>query len=256
MNQIAASFHRTIREFLREKAALFWTIAWPIVWVLISTLTFIRGVPEAQLPYAKGDITISMMTFALMMAGMANLPGSIADDRSSGMLAKLISMPVSPARDFAGRVLALAAFSALAAGAVIAVGVALGARFALLARDAPLAIGLIILIICTAAGLGLIIGTLVKRTQGAIMTGVSLSVVTAAISGIYAPYDMLPAPLQAFARVYPTSSATTLTKYFMLGKEMAPYPATLSQITLTTALSLVILAIGISLYSRLAWKLE
>jgi len=257
LSQITASFSRTLKEFLREKAVLFWTIAWPIIWVLIGSFSFTGSVPPEVVPYIRGSITISMMVFALMMAGIANLPSSITQDREKGMLSKLMSMPINPRNDFTGRILALGAFSALTAGLVIAVGFVVGAQFLTTATQIGQAIGFLILVICASAGIGLIVGTFIKRVHGAVMTGVSISVVTAAISGMFAPYEVLPAALQQFSRVYPISSASASVIASLIGKEFAGYnPLTTSQIGLTIGLSLLLLILGINLYSRLSWRSE
>lgn len=257
MNQIIASFSRTIKEFLRERAVLFWTIAWPMIWVIISSLSFSGSLPPEVVPYFRGSVTISMMVLALMMAGMANLPASVAADRENGMLTKLMSMPISPGRDFAGRILALGAFAALAAGLVTAVGFAVGARFFGNGTEVAQAIGFLILALSAAAGIGLIIGTLIKRVQGAVMSGVGISVITAAVSGLFAPYELLPPALQQFARVYPISSATNLAKYFLTGVEFVGYnPLTAGSPGLTIGLTLLLLVLGINLYSRFSWRSE
>ena len=161
-------------EFLREKSVLFWTIVRPIIWVLIGSFTFVSEVKKEVIPYIRGSITISMMTFALTLAGMANLPGNISRDRERGLLAKLKSMPVSPWKDFVGRILGLVAFSCLAS--ILAV-----------------------------------------------MTGVGISVVTASISGLFAPYWSLPPILQRFSQVYPVSSANAAIIYLLLGESYVGY---------------------------------
>ena len=223
--------------------------------MLIGSFSFFGNSPEELVPYFRGAITISMMVFALVIAGMTNLPASITGDRENGMLSKLMSMPISPRKDFIGRVLAVTAFSALAAVLVIAVGFAVGARFTGTVPDILRAIGFLILVICTATGIGLIIGTLIKRMQGAIMTGVGIAVVTAAISGLFSPYSSLPAPLQLFSRIYPISSASASATYSLLGETMIGYnPLTIGQISTTIALSLFLLILGIFLYSRLSWR--
>ena len=256
MRQVVAAFSRTMKEFLREKAALFWTLIWPIIWVLIGSTTFTASVPADTRPYANAAFTVSMMVFALMMAGMTNLPSTITQDRENGMLSKLISMPISPRKEFIGRILALATFSAIATGLVIAVGVASGARFSSTAQVGP-AIGFLVLVVAASAGLGLIIGTVIKRQHGAIMTGVGISVISASISGMFAPYEFLPPALQRFARIYPISSASNLVRYFIIGEEFADYnPLGTGQVTLTIALSLLLLILGINLYSRLSWRSE
>lgn len=113
MGQITATLGKTIEEFLRQKTILFWTIAWPILWVLIGSFSFTGDAPSEVVSHIRGAIAISMSVFALMTAGMANLPGNIAQDRERGLLSKLISMPINPWRDFFGRILALLAFSCM-----------------------------------------------------------------------------------------------------------------------------------------------
>ena len=257
MRQISAAFNKTIKELLREKAALFWTIAWPIIWVIIGSFSFTGSAPQEVIPYIKGSITISMMVFALMIAGMSNLPASIAGDRANGLLSKLISMPIKPYKDFIGRISAVVILSFLAAALVVVVGMAVGARFTGAGVEILQAIGFILLIICASAGVGLMAGTLIKNLQGAIMTGVGIAVITSALSGLFAPYEVLPVPLQVFSRVYPISSAQASIVHLLAGPDMIAYnPLTFGQITLTVVLSFVLLFAGTILYSRLAWKLD
>ena len=129
MGQITVTLSKTIKEFLRQKTVLFWTIVWLILWVLIGSFSFTGNAPPEVVSYTRGAIAISMMVFALMTAGMANLPGNIAQDRERGLLTKLMSMPISPWRDFVGRILALLAFSSFSAISVVLVGYVCGARF-------------------------------------------------------------------------------------------------------------------------------
>jgi ABC-2 type transport system permease protein len=257
LRQISAAYNKALKELLREKAALFWTIAWPIIWVIIGCFSFTGGAPQQVIPYIKGSIAISMMVFALMIGGMSNLPASIAGDRANGLLAKLISMPVKPYKDFIGRICAVISLSLLAAASAIVVGIALGARFTGAGVEIPQAIGFVFLVICASAGVGLIAGTLIKHLQGAIMTGVGIAVITSALSGLFAPYEFLPVPLQTFARIYPISSAQASIAYLLAGPDMVAYnPLTSSQITLTIVISIVLILAGTALYSRLGWKLE
>ncbi len=257
MMQISAAYIKVIKELIREKAALFWTIAWPIIWVVIGSFSFTGGAPQEVVPYIRGSLTISMMVFALMIAGMSNLPASIAGDRANGLLAKLLSMPIKPYKDFLGRVFAVITLSLVAAALVILIGMLVGARFTGSGIEIAQSIGFFFLVIFASAGVGLIAGTLIKNLQGAIMTGVGIAVITAAISGLFAPYELLPAPLQVFSRIYPISSAQASIVYLMAGPESIAYdPLTAGQVTLTISLSLVILAAGAVLYSRRGWKID
>ncbi len=257
MGQIQATWTKTLKEFLRQRTVLFWTIAWPILWVLLGSFTYTGAAPPDIVAYTRGAITISMTVFALMTAGMANLPGNIAQDRERGLLTKLKSMPINPLRDFGGRILALLGFSALSAMAVVAVGYACGARFAASAMAVAQALGFIGLIFLASTGVGMLIGTFVQRVHGAIMSGVGLTVVSAAISGVMTPYRFLPPLLQQFAQVYPLSSANSSITFLLAGIEYAGYnPLSLNQTALTIVLSVSVFAVGLLTYSKYCWRTE
>lgn len=257
MGQITATWNKTIKEFLRQKTVLFWTIGWPIIWVLIGSFSFTGDAPAEIVAYTRGAISISMMVFGLMTAGMANLPGNIAQDRERGLLTKVMSMPVSPWRDFTGRILALLAFSVLSAMLVIAVGFACGARFFFTGIDFMTSLVFILLIFIASAGIGMLIGTFVKHVHGAIMSGVGLTVVSAALSGVMTPYAYLPSVLQNFARIYPISSANSAITYLLVGEEYAGYnPLSVGQTVPIAFLALLLFIIGLIAYSRFCWKKE
>ena len=255
MGQISATWNKTIKEFLRQKTVLFWTIGWPIIWVLIGSFSFVGDAPAEIVAHTRGAVSISMMVFGLMTAGMANIPGNIAQDRERGLLAKVMSMPVSPWRDYAGRILALLTFSVLSAMLVIIVGFACGARFFFTLVDFGTSLAFIFLIFVASAGIGMLIGTFVKHVHGAIMSGVGLTVVSAALSGVMTPYAYLPSVLQDFARIYPISSANSAITFLMVGEEYAGYnPLTMSQTVSTAFLALLFFIIGLFAYSRFCWK--
>jgi ABC-type multidrug transport system permease subunit len=257
MNQVQATFTKTLKEFLREKATLFWTIAWPIIWVLLGSFAYAADAPEDVLPFVRGAITIPMMVFALMIAGMANIPGNIGEDRERGLLARLKSMPVSPWKDFSGRFLALLTFSCIAVILVGVVGYSIGARVSGSLGDGFKSVALLLVAISASAGIGMLIGTFVKNVHGATMTGVGVSVLSAAVSGVMVPYSALPGVLQAFARVYPMSSVNSMVTYLMVGEEYAGYnPLTAGQVAFTVAVAVILLAAGLVAYSRFCWKRE
>jgi ABC-2 type transport system permease protein len=255
LGQIVATWNKTIKEFLRQKTVLFWTIGWPIIWVLIGSFSFTGDAPADIVAYTRGAISISMMVFGLMTAGMANIPGNIAQDRERGLLTKVMSMPVSPWRDYAGRILALLAFSVFSAMLVILVGFACGARFIFTWIDFLASLVFILLIFIASAGIGMLIGTFVKHVHGAIMSGVGLTVVSAALSGVMTPYVYLPSVLQTFARIYPISSANSAITFLMVGEEYAGYNSlTLNQIFSTALFASLLFVIGLIAYSRFCWK--
>jgi ABC-2 type transport system permease protein len=249
--------NKTIKEFLRQKTVLFWTIVWPILWVLIGSFSFTGNAPPEIVSLTRGAVAISMMVFALMTAGMANLPGNIAQDRERGLLTKLMSMPISPWRDFVGRIIALLAFSCLSALSVVSVGYVCGARFSYTVLELIQAIGFILLIFVASAGIGLLISTFIRQVHGAIMSGVGLTVISAAISGVMTPYAYLPSVLQQFARIYPISSANSSITFLLVGKDYAGYdPLYSGQIVLTIVMSSLLFIVGLVTYSKFCWRKE
>jgi ABC-2 type transport system permease protein len=257
MGQITATLIKTINEFIRQKSVLFWTIVWPILWVLIGSFSFTGNAPAEAIALTRGAVAISMMVFALMTAGMANLPGNIAQDRERGLLTKLMSMPISPWRDFVGRIIALLAFSSLSAISVVSVGYVCGARFSYTVPEFMQAIGFILLIFVASAGIGMLISTFIRHVHGAIMSGVGLTVISAAISGVMTPYAYLPSVLQQFARIYPISSANSSITFLLVGMDYAGYdPLDAGQIILTIVMSSLLFIVGLVTYSKFCWRKE
>jgi ABC-type multidrug transport system permease subunit len=185
MSQITAITERTLKESLREKAALFWIIAWPIIWVVIDSFVFAKQAPEEYIALMRGSYTIAMMVFAAAMAGMISFPSGIASDRASGVFLKLFSMPIKPWRDSLGRLLGVIAFAILAVVLTFAAGCICGAGFQPAYLGALKSVGFFILIFLASTGIGMIIGTFIKSINGATMTGVAIAVITATMSGIF-----------------------------------------------------------------------
>jgi ABC-2 type transport system permease protein len=255
MTQIFGSFIKTLKCFTRIRAITVFTIAMPVFLLLVTGVSFSASVSPADIPLAKGVLTVSMIAFSLMLAGILNLAGSITRDRETGLLTKLKSMPVNPLNDFLGRIGAAGVLALVAALLIAVVGFAYGARFSGGIPSGAEAIGFLLLAIMCAAGIGLIIGSITKLLLATFFTGLAVTLVSAFISGIFIPYENLPAFLQAFARFYPISSAASSSVYLTLGQSAAGYdPLTVVQVISTVLISLGVLGAGIYIYSTRAWK--
>lgn len=255
MRQIFATFAKTLKQFFRVRSVLFWTVAWPVLLLLLINTASLNNVAAEDLPLARAAITISMIVFAIMMCGMSNLASSIARDRETGLLAKLKSMPVSPWSDFAGRFLAMSAFAALVIFILVQVGTGIGATFAGGSSGEIEAMAFLALAILAAGGIGLIIGSVVKNVQGAATTGSAMAVIVSFVSGIFVPYESLPSFLQTFSRIFPISSAGSSASFALLGEKVTGYdPTSGFQIALTIVFSLALIVTGTVLYSRGSWK--
>jgi len=241
MNQVSAAFIKGLKDNITNKIALFWVIAWPLIWLFLGFYVFLRQVPAQYLEQARTQNTVSMISFAIVIAGMSSLTANIGEDRQRGLFLKLKTMPIQPWKDSAGRILAILVFCFVAIAVILAVGLILGARFDITLIKALQSLGLFILSILAASGVGLMLGSIIKNLQGAIMTGVGISV--------------LPAALQYFSRFWPISAINNSIIYILTGS-FAYNPLTVVNIIYAAAISLVFFAAGIIVYTRFCWRFE
>ncbi len=254
MSQVSSTASRVFKELLREKVTIFWTIAFPALWLCMYSVIFLNGVPAEVKGTVLGATAVSMAVYGLMVAGSVDLPGNIAEDRARGVMAKLRSMPIKPSRDFAGRLVAFSAFGALAVAAVSVIGWVLGAEVPLTPAGALGALAFFGLAFVAATGIGLIIASLVRKESSATMTGIVLTLVGGFVGGIFVSFRALPVFMQGFAQVYPLSASTSSIVYLVFGEHYAGYnPLTLELVAVNVALSLGLFAAGQWLYSRRCW---
>ena len=255
MNQISATFIKGLKDNFMSKPALFWVIAWPAIWLILAIFVFLRQVPPEYAALAKGQSTISMVTFSIMISGMTSLPANISEDRQRGLFQKLKTMPVQPWKEATGKIQAVLIFGLTAAALIIIVGVLLGGKFNITSIGLLKSLGFLFLGILASAGVGLIVGSLIKNVQGAIMTGVGIAVVTSAISGIFFPYSMLPPILQKFSQIWPMSSANSIIINNLIGN-IGYNPLTALNLSLVIATSLLFFTVGVVLYTVYCWRSE
>ena len=257
MIQVLGTFTKTFKCFLRIRAVSIFTVIFPMFLLLITVVSLNKSISASDLPSAKGVLTISMIAFSLMLAGILNLAGSISRDRETGVLTKLKSMPIRPWQDFLGRIMAVGLLSLVSAVLLVAVGIAIGAQFSGGITNYVESFGFLLLAIISAASIGLIVGTYAKLVLAAFFTGLGIALGTAFISGIFISYDILPSYFRGFAHIYPISSATSSSIYLLLGKNAAGYnPLTAGQIISTILISVGLLAAGVFVYTKQGWKRE
>jgi ABC-2 type transport system permease protein len=255
VNQISATFIKGLKDNFMNKPALFWVIAWPAIWLLLAVFVFLRQVPPEYAALAKGQSTISMVTFSIMICGMTSLPANISEDRQRGLFQKLKTMPVQPWKESIGKILAVLTFGLASAAIIVIVGVLLGGRFNITLIGLLKSLGFLFLGTLASAGVGLIVGSLIKNIQGAIMTGVGIAVVTSAISGVFFQYSMLPAVLQKFSQIWPMSAANSVIINYLIG-DIGYNPLTALNLSLTIAISLLFFTVGVVLYTVYCWRSE
>ncbi|MEV7681221.1 ABC transporter permease [Streptomyces sp. NPDC088341] len=202
MSAYAALTGAGFRAQVRDKATLFFTFAFPLLFLVVFGLIF-RGqeVAETGRPYIS-YIAPGVMSWGVANAAVFGVAFTLMQWRRDDLL-RLIRM--TPTRLPA--VLASRYVLALAVGAVQAVvfmAVAMLPLFGLeLDGRWPLALPVLVLGITAFLTIGVVIGSYADTPEAVAAIANFLMVPMAFLSGSFLPLDMMPSWLQAVSRVLP-----------------------------------------------------
>jgi ABC-type polysaccharide/polyol phosphate export permease len=254
LTQVIASFQRSMRIFLRDKAVIGSSMVSPLFFLIVLPVLLFQNMPAEALPIMRGYLVISMCTFMIMITAISNLPGSIAADRDHDLYSKLSSMPISPVSECIGRILTVLSFSGLGTVIVGGIGIALGAQLFVSATDLVLILGVGCVTVLAASGVGLVVAALAKSESAAAHVGLAIVMVTYFI-GIAFPYADLPPLLQPLARFNPLSLANSMMATLALGGNMGGFnPLNLYDGAFLISASGLLFLIGLYLYSQRCWR--
>jgi len=254
ITQVHASFMRSMRIFLRDKAIIGSSILIPIFFLIVLPMVLFQDVPLEFMPALRGFLVIAMVTLLIMSTAMSNLPGSIASDRDHDLYSKLSSMPVNPVNECLGRIATVFVFSAIGSAIVIILGLVLGAELTVTTIDMLLIAGLAAVIVLFAAGIGLIIASVVKSESAAAHIGVAVVLVNYFI-GIAFPYRDLPDLLKPLVHVNPMCLGNNMIAALAVGEEFLGYnPFNFIDVTVMLVSTAILFSIGLYIYSRYCWK--
>ena len=254
ISQVRASFMRSMRIFLRDKAIIGSSVLVPVFFLIVLPLVLFQDVPIEFMPALRGFLVIAMITLLIMSTAMSNLPGSIAADRDHDLYSKLSSMPVNPVYECLGRIVTVFVFSAIGSLAVVALGLVLGAELIVTSIDLLLIAGLASVITLFAAGVGLIIAGVVKSESAAAHVGVAI-VLFIYFIGIAFPYRDLPDLLKPFVHVNPICLGNNMIAVLAVGEEFVGYnPFNFIDVTVMLLLTALLFIIGLYTYSRYCWR--
>lgn len=254
ISQVRASFVRSMRIFLRDKAIIGSSVLIPVFLLIVLPLVLFQDVPIEFMPAVKGFLVIAMVTLLIMSTAMSNLPGSIAADRDDDLYSKLSSMPVNPLYECMGRIVTVFVFSAIGSMIVIALGLALGAVLVVTTIDLLLILGIASVVILFVSGLGLVIASFVKSESAAAHIGVAIVLVNYFI-GIAFPYRDLPELLRPMVHVNPVCIGNNMIAVLTVGEEFLGYnPFNFMDATVLLLLAALMFTIGLYIYSRYCWR--
>lgn len=191
-----------IRQFLRTRESVVFTLAFPVIMILIFASIF-RGDIGGGVRFTQYFVT-GMIATGLMTVGFQSLAIQIAMERDRGILKRLRGTPMPPWVYFAGKVVMVAAIAVIETALLLAVAVAL---FDLSLPTSGRAwwtfawVSLLGITACTLCGIAFSSLASTGRSAPAVVTPVAL--VLQFISGVFFVFTDLPAWMQQVAAVFP-----------------------------------------------------
>lgn len=169
----------------------------------------------------------------VMLIALTYGAASISGERSGGQLRRLVTTPVSRGEIVAGKIVGRIVIASLQISVLMAVGVVASRTLGITIGDHPFATWIVLLIYALAvAPLGVAFGSRFTDPDRAASVGVIATMVMAAFGGCWWPLEVVSAPLQRIALVFPTGWAMralhgTISFGLGLGGVLAPLAALL-----------------------------
>jgi len=214
---VAHQFRYDLRALLRNRQAQFFTLALPVMFLVIfasvfggqGTVAVPGGRIDASVPYVPG-----IMTLGIIAAAFINLVISVTAQRESGVLKRRRATPVPAAALIGGRALTSGVVAAATTTLLLAVGwVAFGAH--LPAHTAPALAVTVIVGALSFCCLGFAVASIIHDQDAAQPVTQAVMLPLYFISGVFVSVSTLPSWLVGVADVFPVRhlAAALLTAY-------------------------------------------
>ncbi|MGI5212285.1 ABC transporter permease [Plantactinospora sp. CA-290183] len=191
-----------IRQFLRSRESVVFTMAFPVILILIFASIF-RGDLGGGVSFTQYFVT-GMIASGLVAVGFQNLAIQIPGERDRGVLKRLRGTPMPPWVYFAGKVIMVAAIALAETVLLLAVATLL---FDLRLPDTAgrwFTFGWVSVLGVTACTLcGIAFSSLARTARGASATATPVALVLQFISGVFFVFTELPGWMQQVAALFP-----------------------------------------------------
>jgi ABC-2 type transport system permease protein len=199
---LAHQTHYELLTFARNRQARFFTVALPVIFLVIFVSVFGNQLLGPKHIKASSYYVGGIAALAVLSASFSNLVISITAQRELGVLKRRRATPVPAWVLVGGRALTALVISVLVTGVVIAIG-----NLAYGVHIAPTAIGALTVSVVVGslalACLGYAASTAVGSADSAQPTVLAITLPLSFISGIYIPSLRLPSALQQIAEAFP-----------------------------------------------------
>lgn len=186
LKQCRAFAERSALELFRSKTVLFWAIAFPAGFYLLTIAVFIptSEVPGEVLPYVKAGTAVTYGTFGAIIAGLNAFGQQFAMDFEDDRYGLYRSLPVEPMADLVGRMAAGVALALVAVVAVMGVAVLTGAAYDLRSvASLPTVLLAIVALAVVWMVVAVLVTTAVRDTRYAAVITVSIALAAYFLTG-------------------------------------------------------------------------
>lgn len=201
MSQTLALTRIETRLFLREWSGVFFVFALPLG--LLTIFSLVTGDAAAD---DKSNIPASFLPtmaigIGIAMLGLATLPMVLANYRDKGILRRMSTTPVRPAKVLVAQLLVHLASAVVVVALIVLVG---GLAFGAALPAAPAKFGLAALLFCVSMfSIGLVIAAAAPSSTGASVIGNILFFPSMFFAGIWTPGDTMPESVRWLRDVTP-----------------------------------------------------
>jgi len=217
---------RNLKDFVRNKTRLIFSIIFPFFFIYIFSAIFANDFLENPISYMLAGIAIATVFDVTL-----RISSSTIEDMASGFMKEVLVSPVSRLSIAGGQFLSGAIISTLQGLIILAGGVFLGFRITQAITILYIVLAMIF-VGFVFAGFGLFLATKTKSTQTFQIVSVAITMPMTFLSGAYIPFSSLPRiptiigyfnPLTYAVALFRTVSLEQLhaTEYALLMQEMA-----------------------------------
>ena len=216
MQTVIALWQRNLKEFLRAKGRLFFSIVFPFFFIYVFSSIFQNDYIENPISFMLAGIAIAtVFDFALRISS------STISDMASGFMKEVLVSPVSRLSVAGGQFLSSATIATVQGLIILLVGAIIGFRV-----TTPMTIiymvAAMVFIGFVFAGFGLFIATNTKNMQTFQIVSVAITMPMTFLSGAYIPISSLPPLLQYVSLANPMTYAVALFRVISLEQTHLP----------------------------------
>ncbi|WP_442935120.1 ABC transporter permease [Micromonospora sp. CPCC 206061] len=191
-----------IRQFLRSRESVVFTMAFPVIMILIFASIFTWDITPG-VSFTQYFVT-GMIATGLMTVGFQSLAIQIPIERDRGVLKRLRGTPMPKWAYFAGKVIMVAAI------AVVEIALLLAVSVGFFGLELPSTVGrwltfgwvtVLGLTACTLCGIAF--SSVSRTARGATATATPVALVLQFISGVFFVFTDLPVWMQQVAALFP-----------------------------------------------------